>query len=286
MAEGSVGGRGSGVVSCLLAFALVPLISQYHRPASVEEALELLRSPRRVALGGGTALNADREPSDLEAVDLQALGLDEITVAESAGRVRVGATATLDAMRRSELLPDSLRALARAEQPSTLRTLATMGGLVAKGSSESLLLAALLAHDAEVELSAPGPDASSTPDAATADAPDADSASASSLAEVLGSGLPPAPGALITAVSVAAEGRTASAGAGRTPADVPIVAVYGRRSTDGVSMALTGVAERPVLVDAGDPTAGLNPPGDFRGSRDYRLHLAATLAARVNEELS
>ena len=59
-----------------LAFLLVPLVTAYHRPASLEEALDLLSSPQRVALGGGTTLNADREPSDLEAVDLQALGLD------------------------------------------------------------------------------------------------------------------------------------------------------------------------------------------------------------------
>ena len=81
--------------------------------------------------------------------------------------------------------------------------------------------------------------------------------------------------------------RTAVARTGRTPADVPIVAAYGRRTTDGfVAMALTGVAEHPVLVDVFDPTAGLDPAGDFRGSREYRLHLARTLTARVMAELS
>ncbi len=259
---------GSGVASCLLAFAPMPLVSGYHRPVSIEEALELLRSPRRVALGGGTTLNADRDPSDLEAVDLQALGLDKITTGEASGRVRVGATATLEAVWRSELLPDSLRELARAEQPSTLRTLATVGGLVAKGSPESLLLAGLLAHDAEVELIAA----------------DDDSTSRRSLSGLLRSGL--SPGALIIAVSVATTGQTAMASTARTPADIPIVAAYGRSSETGVSLALTGVADHPVLVDPSNPAAGLAPTGDFRGSRDYRLHLAATLTARVNEELS
>ena len=246
----------------MLAFLSVPLVTAYHRPSNLDEALDLLSSPERVALGGGTTLNADRERSDLEAVDLQSLGLDAITDAGD-GWVRIGATATLDAVRRCELLPDSLRELARLEQPSTLRTLATMGGLVARASAESLLLAGLLAHDAQVELAGP--------------------ASGCSLAELSAAGLPR--GSLITAITVDPSGRTATARTGRTPADVPIVAAYGRRIEGFVAMALTGVGDRPVLVDVHDPTAGLEPAGDFRGSREYRLHLAGTLAARVMQEL-
>lgn len=238
----------------------VPLVAAYHRPESLDEALNLLSSPRRVALGGGTMLNADREPSELEAVDLQALGLDEIA-ATHGGRVRIGATATLDAVRRCDLLRESLRDLARAEQPSTLRTLATVGGLVAKASAESLLLAALLAHDGRVEL-------------VRSDGP-----AETSLAELMATGL--GEGSLIVAATVDPSGRTAVARTGRTPADVPIVAAYGRRSEGFVSMALTGVAGHPMLVDVFDPTAGLDPAGDFRGSRQYRLHLARTLTARA-----
>ena len=245
----------------------MPLVTAYHRPATLDEALGLLRSPRRAALAGGTTLNADREPSDLEAVDLQALGLDGIAAADG-GRVRLGATATIDSVRRCELLPDSVRALARAEQPSTLRTLATVGGLVAKGSAESLLLAGLLAHEGRVELAGPSGAAPSE----------------TNLGELLAAGLPE--GSLITAVTVDPSGRTAVARTGRTPADVPIVAAYGRRTEGFVAMALTGVAEHPVLADVFDPTAGLDPSGDFRGSREYRLHLAATLTARVMAELS
>ena len=245
----------------------MPLVTAYHRPASLGEALELLGSARRVALAGGTTLNADRVLSDLEAVDLQALGLDGLAAADG-GRVRIGATANLDLVRRCELLPDSLRELARAEQPSTLRTLATVGGLVAKASAESVMLAGLLAHDCRVEVAGPG----------------GTGPSESSLAELMAAGLPA--GSLITAVTVDPSGNTAVARTGRTPADVPIVAAYGRRTEGFVAMALTGVADHPVLVDVFDPTAGLDPVADFRGSREYRLHLAATLTARVMQELS
>ena len=249
-----------------LAFKPVPLVTAYHRPGSLGEALELLSSPQRVALAGGTTLNADREPSEFEAVDLQALGLGSIT-ADDGGRVRLGATATLDDVWRFGLLPESLRELARAEQPSTLRTLATVGGLVAKASAESLLLAGLLAHEGRAELAGPGRDGPSQ----------------HGLAEVLAAGL--APGSLITAVTIDPAGRTAMSGTGRTPADVPIVAAYGRRTPGFVAMALTGVADRPVMVDVFDPVAGLDPAGDFRGSREYRLHLARTLTDRVMGEL-
>lgn len=55
----------------MLAFLLVPLVTAYHRPASLDEALDLLSAPRRVALGGGTTLNADREPSGWETVPMR-----------------------------------------------------------------------------------------------------------------------------------------------------------------------------------------------------------------------
>ncbi len=91
---------------------------------------------------------------------------------------------------------------------------------------------------------------------------------------------------LVTSVSVAVDGQGAIAATGRTPADVPIVAAVARRTGDDIRLALTGVGPYPLLVDAADPTAGLEPPGDFRGSADYRTHLAGVLSARVIEELS
>lgn len=241
-------------------------MTAYHRPTTIGAALELLSEPHRVALAGGTLLNADREPSRLEAVDLQALGLKGI---EASGEgVRFGAMATLDEMSRSSLLSERLRDVARAEAPSTLRTLATVGGLVARRRSDSLLLAALLAHRGRVALV--GPDGAGEIEA--------------DLARVLDQGVPT--GALITAVAVDPAGAAAVAAVGRTPADVPIVAAYGRRAGGTVTVALTGVAPVPVLADGSDPAAGLAPEGDFRGSAEYRLELAWVLARRVTEELT
>lgn len=258
----------------------MPLVAAYHRPRTIEEALSLLRSPRRIPLAGGTTLNADRAPSDLEAVDLQALGIDEI-VTEDGGLVCVGAAATLDAMRRCEALPASLRDAARAEQPSTLRTLATVGGLISKSPPESLTLAALLAHDSVVEISVP-----SEAQPLCAAPPGAESVSRNwrPLAEMLATGV--TRGALITALRVDPRGLTATSATARTPADTPIVAAYARRADGSDRLALSGVARHPVLVDPDDPLSGLDPPGDFRGSRAYRLHLAGLLARRALEGLT
>ena len=126
-----------------------------------------------------------------------------------------------------------------------------------------MLLAALLAHDAEVRF------ADDTRE---------------SLADLLRSGLTAR--RLIVAVEIDGSGRSAHATTGRTPADTPIVAALARRDDQGeVRLALTGVAPAPTLVDA-DRLDALDPPGDFRGSPAYRRHLAAVLSARAVEELT
>ena len=54
--------------------------------------------------------------------------------------------------------------------------------------------------------------------------------------------------------------------------------------TEGFRVALTGVAATPVLVD---PSAldSLDPPGDFRGSPEYRREVAGVLTKRVIAQL-
>lgn len=245
-------------------------VAAYHRPTDIEGALALLAGPNRVALAGGTVVNADRERPAVEVVDLQALGLDAVETG-SDGRIRCGAMATLDRLADDPALPGWLADLARAELPSTLRTLATVGGTVAAGGAESALLAGLLAADAVVDLAG-------DPIGGDAQRP---------LAEVLADGTV---GGLITAVTIDPSGTGAVAATGRTPADVPIVAAVARRRADGtVILTLSGVAASPILVDPDDPQVAvgrhpaIDPPGDFRGSSAYRRHLAEVLSARALE---
>jgi len=217
-------------------------------------------------LAGGTVLNADREPPAIEVVDLQALGLDGIVA--DGQRLRIGAMVTLDQLADDEATPAWLAELASAELPSTLRTAATVGGTIAAGGGESVLLAGLLAAGAELELAGA---AGSAPVTAAA-------------SEVLADGLDGT--SIITAVTVDGTGDGVIASTARTPADVPIVAAVAASGADGSNrLALTGVAAVPVMVDPDDPTRGIDPPADFRGTAEYRRHLAAVLSARAIAEL-
>ena len=235
----------------------------YVRPVTIDEAMELLAWSGAVALAGGTRVNGDTTTRQVEVVDLQALHLGGIR-AESGQLVRVGAMTTLQQLVDCDLLPAVVREAARRERPSTLRAQGTLGGCVATGDAESELLAALLVHEAVVHVEGPA------------------GSESVALAELL-AGLPLSGGRVITAVSVRTDGRAAAARTARTTADKPIVAAVARATPDGRLVALTGVARTPVVVRTGDE---LDPPGDFRGSGEYRRALADVLTTRVVEAIS
>src|SRR5581483_6787003 len=91
--------------------------------------------------------------------------------------------------------------------------------------------------------------------------------------------LPLANGRIVRSVAIATDGRSYAARTGRTRADRPIVAVVARITPNGgTRVAASGVASTPVLLESIDT---LEPPGDFRGSGEYRRALAETLAARA-----
>lgn len=247
----------------------------YHRPCSLPEALQLLASDRCVALAGGVHLRHDGGAEPAEVVDLQAAGLDTLDVAATSARI--GAMVRLQALVDEPSLPDVIRSAARLEQPSTLRTLATVGGAIANAGGDSLLLAALLAHDAVVEL-----------------ASEMGGQRSVGLAELLADRR--RPGEVIVEVRVQTAGRSAIARTGRTPQDTPIVGVVARRvpgagrgDCDGdgglVTLGLCGIGLRPVRIDPAG-LSSLQPIDDHRASAAYRSHLAGVLTGRVLEELS
>lgn len=240
-------------------------ICGYRRPGSLDEALLLLSWPGTVVLGGGTRLAADPAPGPVQVVDLQALGLGRIQALGGA-RLRIGATATLQQIADSAVVPAVVREAARRERPSTLRAQATLGGCVAAREPDSELLAALLVHDAVLSI-AGGP------------------ASIGLARFLAGHALSGA--CIVTGLTVETSGTASAARAGRTLADRPIVTALARAGGDGQRrLALAGVAAAPVLVPGPAAVAGLDPPGDFRGSGEYRRAVAAVLAARALEAIS
>jgi len=235
----------------------VPLLVDYLRPESLDEAVSLLSRPHHIPLAGGTVINADRHRSQYVGVDLQSLGLDTITTEGDTSIV--GAMVRVADIER-RFSGDLLGVAARRELPSTLRTIGTIGGAVASADRESLLVAALLASSATVTTA----DGVSTP-----------------LHDFLQS-----PSGLITSVELHTSTDWAIEHTGRTPMDTPIVAVAGRRSSNGLIFAITGVSRVPVLARSSDEVEQLIPFSDFRGSSEYRHHLAVKLCQRVTGALS
>jgi len=242
-------------------------VRSYERPLSLDEVLAMVRGEDTILIGGGTGLHLRDHPEPVRVVDLQAAGLGGIQRDED-GTLRIGATTTLQQLADDDHVPSVVREAARREAPSTLRTLATLGGCVATADSESELLAALLAYDATVTTAASG------------------ETHLDPLTDVLRN-LQREPGILrkrvITAITIETSGVASATRVGRTPADRAIVAAVARRTPTGeLRLALTGVAPTPILVPDGDH---LDPTGDFRGSSEYRRALAATLSSRALEAL-
>lgn len=241
------------------------LISDYHRPAQLGEALALLdrADVATAVIAGGTVLAAAELTTATEVVDIQAVvGSD---IARHGNRVVFEAMARLQDIVDHEATPPLLAELAHREGPNTLRNAATIGGTVAEANPESEFLAGLLVHDAVVTVA------------------QTEGATDHRLEDLLASraGLE---GGIITAVSAEIGGETTSARTGRTPADTPIVAAVGRIVPDGIKVALTGVAPTPWLIDP-ENLEVLDPEGDFRGNPEYRRNLAKTLTKRVVTQL-
>jgi len=236
----------------------------------VAEALHLLARPdtNTAIVGGGTYIVAHMPELVDEVVDLQGIaGLRQVTFTGS--RLTLGSMVRLQTLVDDDRSPALLRETARREGPNTVRNTATVGGTIIGADKESELLAALLVHDTEVQVHS-GHGVKNVPlDTFLRDVPAALS------------------GGIIVSVNLTTTGQTASDRVARTPADKPIVAAVARLGDAGqISLALCGVADRPVLVDPDNVKAAINPPGDFRGSSEYRRQMAATLAKRVISQLS
>lgn len=240
------------------------ILKEYHKPTSVPEALALLARTdvNLVPLAGGTrlvgALETRTAPGVDGVVDLGGLPLHHIraAVVDGVPYLSIGALATLTAVCEhggaGALAGGLLVQAAQGEGPVNLRNQATVGGVIAAAEPDSEFYAALLALGARVvTVSTAGETVTPLAELAAIDG-------------------------LVTAVLLDEAVETgAIARVARTPADRPIVAAVAVRHGASTSVALCGVAARPVLDGA-----PLDPPDDYKGSATYRRSMVTVLTER------
>lgn len=279
-------------------------VSEYHRPATVEDAVALLRrkSPRTRVLAGGTWLNGQPHGLIEAVVDISSLGLGKIERETSSARLRIGAAVTLHSIEETlNQFPglDVLSATAHAMAGLNIRNQATIGGTIATADSSSPLVTALLACNADLVIQASQERTVSL------------SGFLSYRQNILDDG------ALITAIVLpipSSDTHSAYERVARTPRDYPIVcAVASCAIKDGIAgnmrVAVGGIADTPIrltqlelalekkrvasLLDMAldDAIGRLSPPDNWLGSSEYRKDVAGTLvrravlkAARITEE--
>lgn len=126
------------------------MIVAYHRPATLQEALDLLSrsEPVTVPLGGGTVLSRP-SAGKFAVVDLQLLGLDRIERVGS--RLIIGAAVTLQNLYAHADIPDGLREAIARETTFNLRQTASVAGALVTADGKSTFAAAMLALGAMIE---------------------------------------------------------------------------------------------------------------------------------------
>lgn len=242
------------------------MITAYHRPKTLKEALDFLKQPDTLPLGGGTLLSKPG-PAPIKVVDLQALGLNTLTPKGNA--FEIGATVTLQQLLESPHTPDALKTAIKLEAPLNIRNTATVAGTLVAADGRSTFTTVMLALDAKVTLA--GEEAYTS----------------------LGDFLPLRPdtlqGKLITQIEIPLNAKTAFESVARTPADKPIVCVALANWPSGrTRLTLGGYGAAPLLAMDGTEAKGLeaaarnacHEAADEWASAEYRMDVAATLAGR------
>jgi probable selenate reductase FAD-binding subunit len=268
-------------------------VTEYHRPETLAEALQLLRRPgvKTVPLAGGTLLVGQRDDSVQAVVDLKALGLN--TINEQQGRIHLGAMLTLQQLVDSPLAQTIaggiLAKAAKSSAARLMRNAATIGGTLAAGpAAHADLAVALAALGAKIHLVGEAERTVPAEDVFAQRQPN----------ELLTE---------ITFQRPAAHTQGAFLRVARAPDDVALVHVAALLQMEGgvcqrIHLAVGGVGMSPVRLDAIETvlyqqapdetsiaavSAGLadfNPPPDFRASPEYRQEVAGVLVRRALQQ--
>lgn len=246
------------------------MILEYHRPDTVEEALELLRrtSPKTIPVGGGTSLRLIYKDCDVAVVDLQSLPLD--TIEALPDRLEIGGVARLQALVDEPMTPAALREALLLETSINQRRMATMAGTIVACDGRSAVVTVLLAMDVTLIW---------FPKQETVQ---------------IGNFLPLrdhwSGGLLLSRISIPGGVKVAFAVTNRTPADKPLVCAAVCQWPSGrTRVALGGHGMAPMLAMDGPEATGselaaraaYKQAGDEWASADFRSDVAARLTRRL-----
>jgi CO/xanthine dehydrogenase FAD-binding subunit len=245
------------------------MITEYHRPDTLEAALKLIRrkAPETRPLGGGTVLSAP-SAAPVAVVDLQALKLNKIS--RKGNSLHIGSAATLQALLETEGVQAALADAVRHEVAYNMRQVATVAGSLVAADGRSPFAVAMLALDAHLELQ-----------------PKDETISYGDLLALRAQKLQ---GRLITKVVISSAILLSYQFVARTPADLPIVALALARWPLGrLRLAVGGWGAAPKLAMDGKESGGLDvaienalsDASDQWGSAEYRLEAARALAQRA-----
>lgn len=266
------------------------MITTYHRPKTLDEALTLLTQPNRIPLGGGTLLSKP-STNPVEVVDLQSLDLD--TVKRNGNNLEIGATVTLQQLLDSELCPEALRSALKLEAPLNIRNSATVAGTLVACDGRSTFAVTLLALDAKLEIKSI--EKSELIEMETESHPPQEEVAVVPAGEFLPLRMQHIQGKLITSVSMPLNLKLAFEYVSRTPADKPIVcAALAQWNSGRTRLVLGGMGQNPTLAMDGTEAEGVevaarnafHEAADEYASAEYRIDVAATLAKRCLESLA
>jgi CO/xanthine dehydrogenase FAD-binding subunit len=265
------------------------MITAYHRPTTLDEALTLLTQANRTPLGGGTLLSHSKSDS-VEAVDLQSLSLN--TIKKQGNNLEMGATVTLQQVLESEHCPAAWKSALKLEAPLNIRNSATIAGTLVACDGRSTFAAVMLALDAKLEIKSINKFELMEMEVESR-APTQEIITLA-LGEFLPLRLDQIHGKLITSISVPLNVKLAFDYVSRTPADKPIVcAALAQWNSGRTRLVVGGYSKNPMLAMDGTEAEGVDAAArnafheatDEWGSAEYRMDVAATLAKRCLESI-
>jgi CO/xanthine dehydrogenase FAD-binding subunit len=249
------------------------MITAYHRPKTLDEALTLLTQPNTLPLGGGTLLSHGTS-DPVQAVDLQLLGLNSLT--KNGNNLELGATLTLQALLESEHCPEALKSALKLEAPLNIRNTATVAGTLVSCDGRSTFASILLAMDAKIEQAI------------------LNNSKIGYQITNIGYFIPLRPTQLITKIILPINIKLAFKSVARTPSDKPIVcAAVAQWNSGRTRLVLGGYGKSPMLAMDGTESEGIeiaaknayHEATDEWATAEYRMDVASTLAKRCLEGL-